>query len=146
MSDFLASIPNIDGVWTQDGMALGVLQALVTANPDEWPIIAGEARAAFMNLWAEVQADNPDFSTIGVVNPPGIGASGMRVALELLQGGQVDEAQLAGPFGNSLYVPIPGVITNDNFAEELEAIEGQPDSYTVDGFITQEEAASFMQQ
>jgi ribose transport system substrate-binding protein len=147
MSDFLASLPNIDGVWTQDGMALGVLQALVTANPDEWPIIAGEARAGFIKLWNEVQETmNPDFTTIGVVNPPGIGASGLRVAVEILQGGTVDESQLAGPFGNSLYVPIPGQITAENFDETYAEMQDQPDSYTLDGMITQEEAASFMSE
>lgn len=146
MSDFLASIPNIDGVWTQDGMALGVLQAIVTADPEEWPVVVGEARAGYMQLWNEVMQDqNPDFKSIGVYNPPGIGASGMRVALEILQGGEVDEAQLAGPFNNSLYVPIPGQVTNENFESEYEQVADQPASYVLDGFITQEEAASFMQ-
>lgn len=146
MSDFLASLPNIDGVWTQDGMALGVLQALNTANPDEWPVTSGEARAGFIKLWQEVrETNNPDFTSIGVVNPPGIGASGIRVAVEILQGGEVDESQLAGPFGNSLYVPIPGQITADNFDETYADVQDQPDSYTLDGMITQEEAASFME-
>lgn len=147
MSDFLASLPNIDGVWTQDGMALGVLQALVTANPDEWPLMAGEARAGFIKLWYEVQDTmNPDFTTIGVVNPPGIGASGIRVAVEIMQGGTVDASQLAGPFGNSLYVPIPGQVTAENFDETYADVQDQPDSYTLDGMITQEEAASFMSE
>lgn len=146
MSDFLASLPNIDGVWTQDGMALGALQAIVTANPAEWPVVVGEARAGYMQLWKEV-VDNQqaDFESIGVYNPPGVGASGMRVALEILQGGTVDEAQLAGPFGNSLYVPIPGQVTAENFDSEYEKVAEQPTSYVLDGFITQEEAASFME-
>lgn len=145
MSDFLASLPNIDGVWTQDGMAQGALQAVVTANPAEWPVMVGEARGGFMKLWKNVQDTiDPNFNTIGVVNPPGVGASGLRVALEILQGGEVDEAQLAGPFGNSLYVPIPGVVTAENFEEEYERVQDLPDSYVLDGFITQAEAASFM--
>lgn len=145
MSDFLASLPNIDGVWTQDGMAQGALQAVVTANPAEWPVMVGEARGGFMKLWKNVQDTiDPNFNTIGVVNPPGVGASGLRVALEILQGGEVDEAQLAGPFGNSLYVPIPGVVTAENFEEEYERVRDLPDSYVLDGFITQAEAASFM--
>lgn len=144
-SDFLASLPNIDAIWTQDGMAEGLLRAVITANPDEWPITSGEARAGFLQLWNEVKADNPDFTTIGVVNPPGVGASGLRVALELLQGGEVDESQLAGPFGNTLYVPIPNVITDENFQAEYEAVADSPASYTLDGMITQEEAAAFMQ-
>lgn len=146
MSDFLASLPNIDGVWTQDGMAQGALQAVITANPAEWPVMVGEARAGYLQLWKEVQDTiDPNFNTIGVVNPPGVGASGLRVAMELLQGKQVDESQLSGPFGNTLYVPIPGTVTAENFQEEYQMIADQPASYTLDGFITQEEAAGFMQ-
>ena len=146
MSDFLASLPNIDGVWTQDGMALGVLQAINTANPDTWPIISGEARAGYMQLWNEIRTDtNPDFTSFGVVNPPGVGASGMRVALELMMGGTADSAQLAGPFGNSLYVPIPYVVDADNFDELIAEYGDAAASYTLDGFISQEEAAAFME-
>ena len=85
MADFLAAYPDLDGYWTQDGMAEGLLRAVITANPDEWPITSGEARAGFLQLWNEVKTDNPDFTTIGVVNPPGVGASGLRVVMEILQ-------------------------------------------------------------
>ena len=147
MSDFLASLPNIDGMWTQDGMAQGALQAVVTANPAEWPVMVGEARGGYLKLWNEVQQTiDPNFNTIGVVNPPGVGASGLRVAMELLQGKKVDEAQLAGPFGNTLYVPIPGQVNADNFQAEYEKVKDLPDGFVLDGFITQEEAAAFMQK
>lgn len=155
MSDFLASIPEINGVWTQDGMATGVLNAITTANPDEWPIVSGEARASYMKQWAELE----DFESIGVVNPPGIGASGLRVAIEILMGGEVDEEQLEGEFGNTLYVPIPYAVTNDGMgvsdefdievldfetAYEEQELADAPEAYTLDGIITQEQAASFM--
>jgi ribose transport system substrate-binding protein len=144
MSDFLASIPNIDGLWTQDGMSEGALRAIITADPDEWPVSTGEARAGFLQLWNEVKADNPDFTTIGVVNPPGQGVSGLRVALQLLTGSEVDEAQLQGTFGNTLYVPIPGVVTDENFAEVYDLYKDAPASYTLDGWISQADAAEFM--
>jgi ribose transport system substrate-binding protein len=159
MSDFLASIPNIDGVWTQDGMATGVLQALITAAPEEFPLVTGEARASYVQLWNDVLESNPDFTGIGVVNPPGIGASGLRVAVELLLGNTIDEEQLAGPYGNTLYVPIPWVLLGEeftyvnmdgeetvlpaNFDEVLEEVAELPESYTLDGILTQEEAQSF---
>ncbi len=145
MSDFLASLPNIDGVWTQDGMAFGVLSAIRTANPDEWPVVSGEARAGYLQLWNEVLADQPDFRSIGVVNPPGVGADGVRVAMEILCGDTVDEAQLSGPFGNTLYVPIPYAVTAEDFASYYAQFGGFPASYTLDGFITQSQAASFME-
>lgn len=146
MSDLLASLPNIDGVWTQDGMAFGVLTAINTANPENWPVVTGEARAGYLQLWQEVLQDRPDFSSIGVVNPPGVAADGIRVIVEMLCGGMVDESQLEGPFGNSLYVPIPYAITDEDFNSYYQRFGDRPASYVLDGFITQEQAASFMEE
>src|SRR5690606_31327978 len=111
MSDFLASLPNIDGVWTQDGMAQGALTAVQTANPEKWPVMVGEARAGYLHLWNQILESNPDFTSVGVVNPPGIADAGVRVALEILQGNAPAPEAFGGPFGNSLYVPIPAPIT-----------------------------------
>lgn len=143
-ANFLTSLPNIDGMWTQDGMAEGQLLALKAANPEVWPMVAGEARASFLREWAKTLEERPDFETIGVVNPPGVGADGLRIAYEILMGKTIDSSKLTGPWGNSLYMPIPGVVTNENLAEWLAQIEGLPDSYTLDGLITQEEAAGYM--
>ena len=144
MSDFLASLPNIDGVWTQDGMAQGALTAVMTANPAEWPVMVGEARAGYLQLWQRVREMRPDFTAFGVVNPPGVGADGLRVAVEILSGRTVDASQLSGPFGNTLYVPIPYVVDASNFDEQYARIANLPESYTLDGLITQEQAARFM--
>ena len=146
MSDFLASLPNIDGVWTQDGMAQGALTAVQTANPAEWPLMVGEARAGYLQLWADILETNPDFTSIGVVNPPGVASDGMRVAIEILAGNTVDESKLAGPFGNSLYVPIPESVTSENFADVIAEYGDAPESYTLDGFIGQSQAHAFMAQ
>jgi ribose transport system substrate-binding protein len=160
MSDFLASLPNIDGVWTQDGMATGVLTALVNSGMDEIPLSSGEARASYLKLWNDAAGMFDGFTSIGVVNPPGIGASGLRVAVELLMGNMVDEEQLAGPYGNTLYVPIPDVVLSEewtymtmdgeamvlpaNFDELFELYGEEADSYTLDGIIDQETAHGFM--
>lgn len=145
MSNFLASIPEIDGVWTQDGMAAGVLTAIQTANPANWPIVSGEARQSYLVQWNDVLQSQPDFQSIGVVNPPGVGASGLRVMVNLLQGKELDESQLAGPCGNTLYVPIPAPITNETLADELAKVQDLPASYTLDSMITQEQADAFFQ-
>jgi ribose transport system substrate-binding protein len=143
MSNFLASLPEIDGVWTQDGMALGVLTAIQTANPETWPIVSGEARQSYLALWDQVKQTQPDFKSIGVVNPPGVGASGLRVMVNLLQGKELDESQLAGPCGNTLYVPIPAPITDENLADEFAAVKDLPASFTLDSMIDQAQADAF---
>ena len=130
------------GFGEADGPAL---RAIITADPEEWPVVTGEARAGFLQLWNEVKQERPEFTTIGVVNPPGMGVSGLRVALELLVGNQLDESQLQGEFGNTLYVPIPGVVDESNFQDVFEEYQDAPASYTLDGWISQEEAHTFMQ-
>ena len=63
MSNFLAAYPNLDGYWTQDGMAIGALQAVMAANPAKWPQGVGEGRCQYLKLWQEALKTNPDFDT-----------------------------------------------------------------------------------
>jgi ribose transport system substrate-binding protein len=144
MSNILASQPNIDGVWTQDGMARGVLQAVQAANPSEYPVISGEARSGYMRLWQEVRQQNPDFHSYGPINPPGVGASGLRVMVELLQGKEIKQSELEGEAGNTLYVPIPGEVTDQNLDQELQKIDVEGE-YVLDGIISREQAQSFFE-
>ena len=141
MSNILASQPNIDGVWTQDGMARGVLQAVQADNPDEYPVISGEARSGYMRLWQDVRQQNPDFASYGPINPPGVGASGLRVTVELLQGKEIKQSELEGEAGNTLYVPIPGVVTNQNLDEEIQKIDVEGE-YVLDGIISRKNRRS----
>lgn len=144
MSDFLASLPNIDGVWSQDGMAEGALRAVITADPAEWPVMVGEARAGHIQLWGDVLTDRPDFVSFGVVNPPGQGLDGLRVAVQLLSGEEIADGVLRGEFENTIYVPIPGIVDEANFDEMYENYKDAPASYTLDGMITDEEALALM--
>jgi ribose transport system substrate-binding protein len=138
MSDLLATFGDLDGVWTQDGMAEGVLRALIAADRLDDVTTVGEARAGFMRLWQENEIDS-----IGVVNPPGVAGSALRIAVHMLQGRELDEGQITD--GNTVFVPIPGEVTNENLDEEVAEIDGEPDSYVVDGMITDDEAQGFFQ-
>ncbi len=140
MSDLLATYPDLDGVFTQDGMALGVYQALEANDLLGQVIQTGEARAEFMFNWQEQLEQDTGFRSIGVVNPPGVAGSALRVAVHMLQGEELGEDALDG---NTLFVPIPGEVTNDNFAEWFAEVEGQNPAYVVDGMLTEEEAAEY---
>jgi len=144
MSNILASQPNIDGVWTQDGMARGVLQSVQADNPKEYPVISGEARSGYMRQWQDVRQQDPEFASYGPINPPGVGASGLRVMVEILQGKEIKQGELEGAAGNTLYVPIPGVVTNQNLDEELQKIDVEGE-YVLDGIITQKQAQSYFE-
>jgi ribose transport system substrate-binding protein len=145
-ANFLTSVPHIDGMWTQDGMAEGQLLALKAANPAKWPVVVGEARASFLRVWKKTIGEHQGFETVGVINPPAVGAAGIRIAYNLVSGKKTDPSKLGGPNKNTFFVPIPDVVTNANLDDWLKKIEGQPDSYTLDADVNQALADSFFQK
>jgi ribose transport system substrate-binding protein len=140
MSDLLATYPDLDGVFTQDGMALGVYQALEANDLVGEILQTGEARAGYMQTWNEQLEQDTGFRSIGVVNPPGVAGTALRVALHLLQGEEFAEETLDG---NTLFVPIPGEVTNENFDQWYPEVEGENPAYVVDGMLTEEEVTEY---
>ncbi|MEQ9814606.1 MAG: substrate-binding domain-containing protein [Azospirillaceae bacterium] len=137
MQNLLATYPDIDGVWVQDGMADGAWRAI--RNTDRDVIATGEIRKDFLDLWAA-----EDLNVGASVNPPGVMASALNVAVMLLEGRELRDGVLEGRYGNALYLPIP-LITNDNLDEALSQVEGQPGYYSVTDLVTPEEAEEFFQ-
>jgi ribose transport system substrate-binding protein len=144
MSNFLASFSNLDGYWTQDGMAIGAMQAVLAANPAKWPIGVGEGRCQFLQLWSERLQEDPDFETIAVANPPGVSPTGLRIAVNMLMGKKVDESKLGGANGLSFVIPVPVVVTKDNFQQVFEtACKDKPATFLLDGIMTDAEVQQF---
>jgi ribose transport system substrate-binding protein len=142
MSNFLAAYPTLDGYWTQDGMAIGALQAVMAANPATYPVVVGEGRCQFLKLWEEVLQTQPDFETIAVANPPGVSPTGLRIAVNMLLGEEVDESKLGGANGLSFVIPVPVVITSENLQEGLDICADKPDAYLLDGIMSEKEVLS----
>jgi ribose transport system substrate-binding protein len=142
MSNFLAAYPDLDGYWTQDGMAIGALQAVMAASPAKYPVVVGEGRCQFLKLWEEVLATDPGFQTIAVANPPGVSPTGLRIAVNMLMGKTVDTSKLGGVNGESFVIPVPWTVTNDNLADALAVCAGKPDAYLLDGIMTNDEVLS----
>jgi ribose transport system substrate-binding protein len=143
MSNFLAAYPNMTGYWTQDGMAIGALQAVMAANPAVWPQGVGEGRCQYLKLWQEALTMNPDFDSIAVANHPGVSPTGLRIAYNMLMGKKVDESKLGGANGLSFVLPVAAVITSENLDEGLAMCEGKPDAFLLDDILTDEEVQAY---
>lgn len=146
MSNFLSAYPNLSGYWTQDGMAIGALQAVIAANPAVWPQGVGEGRCQYLKLWQEALTLNPNFDSIAVANHPGVSPTGLRIAVNMLLGKKVDTAKLSGANGLSFVLPLASVITKDNLADGLKMCDGKPDAYLLDKIMTDEEVQQFFVQ
>ncbi len=138
-SNLIASYPNIDGVLTQDGMALGVVNAFEAANK-ELPVITGENMVGFLKKWKQLK-DDKGFSTYGQNNPPGIGATALGIGVRILQGKKNNLPMQ----NNTYYYPIGTHIKNDNLEAELGKLTEKPDTYTLDEWLSEEQLNAFFE-
>jgi ribose transport system substrate-binding protein len=107
--------------------------------------MVGEARAGYLQLWSQVKKTHPDFTSYGVYNPPGAGASGLRVAVDLLQGKKLKQNVLQGPNHNTVFLPIPGTVSDANFDTEYNKVKTLSAAYVLDGSITRQQADALFQ-
>lgn len=124
MQNLLATYPDIGGVWVQDGMAAGAWKSIIDADKAGNIAATGEIRKDFIDLWTKDKLNSG-----ASVNPPGVMASALNVAVLMLQGKELKEPATAGQYGNALYLPIP-FIDSKNLAEAAKALEGKPGYYS----------------
>lgn len=139
MQNLLATYPDIDGVWVQDGMAAGAWKSIMDAGKTDEIAATGEIRKDFIDLWVE-----NDLTSGASVNPPGVMASALNVAVLMLQGHELKEPADAGQYGNALYLPIP-FIDGDNVEEVAAELDGKPGYYSYTDALSIEDAKALFQ-
>ena len=140
MKTLLATYPDIDGVFVQDGMAAGAWRAIEEAGKTGEIAATGEIRVDFLSQWVE-----KGYTSGASVNPPGVMASALNVAVLRLMGKEFKEHVFAGQYGNAIYLPIP-FIDNSNVEEVYEQVKDRPAYYSVTSLVTPDEAeAEFFQ-
>ncbi|WP_244283636.1 ABC transporter substrate-binding protein [Pseudovibrio sp. Tun.PSC04-5.I4] len=134
--NILATYPDISGIWVQDGMAAGAWRSIADAGRIEDIAATGEIRKDFLDLWVENK-----YTSAAAVNPPGVMASALNVAVNLLQGKELKEPAHDGKYGNAIYLPI-SLIDESNVAKVHVELEGKPGYYSYTSALSIEEAAS----
>lgn len=134
MQNLLATYPDIDSVWVQDGMAAGAWKSIMDAGKAGDIAATGEIRKDFLDLWVE-----KGLNSGASVNPPGVMASALNVAVFMLQGREMKQPATAGQYGNSHYLPIP-FIDSKNVADAHKALEGKPGYYSYSSQLSIEQA------
>jgi len=134
MQNILATYPDVNGVLVQDGMAAGAWKSIMDAGKTGDIAATGEIRKDFIDLWV---ADK--LNSGATVNPPGVMASALNVAVLMLQGKELKEPAKAGQYGNAMYLPIP-FIDSSNLAEVAAALEGKPGYYSYTSQLSIEDA------
>lgn len=139
MQNLLATYPDINGVYVQDGMAAGAWRAIEAAGKTGDIAATGEVRKDFLDLWSAGK-----YNSAASVNPPGVMASALNVAVLALQGREFKDGIFGGTYGNAIFLDIP-FIDNATLPEALAQAEGKPGHWSVTDQLSVEEAEAFFQ-
>jgi ribose transport system substrate-binding protein len=134
MQNLLATYPDINGVWVQDGMAAGAWKSVMDAGKTGQIAATGEIRKDFIDLWVQNKLNSG-----ASVNPPGVMASALNVAVLILQGRELKEPATAGQYKNAMYLEIP-FIDSSNVEQVAKQVEGKPGYYSYTDSLSIEEA------
>jgi ribose transport system substrate-binding protein len=134
MQNILATYPNVTGVLVQDGMAAGAWKSIMDAGKTDQIAATGEIRKDFIDLWTKDKLNSG-----ATVNPPGVMASALNVAVLMLDGKELKEPATAGQYGNAMYLEIP-FIDSSNLAEAAAQLEGKPGHYSYTSQLSIEDA------
>lgn len=135
MSDLLVTYPDLDGYWTQDGMAIGALKAIRVSNLTDWPKGIGECSCEYINLWVDTASNiNPNFDIIAACDHSGVAATALRIAYNMLQGKVVDTTKLGGSNGMKFVVPTL-VLERANSPAAVWMCHRKPSEYFFDNIM-----------
>lgn len=138
MTSLISSYPKLDGIYTQDGMGMGIIQAYIAAHK-KVPLMTGDVTTAFFKYWVD---HRKTFHSYIEANPPGIGATAFEIAVDLLNGKKLKPSALqSNPIEpsqkNTILVKSPLTVTNANLMKVWNTtVKGKPSSYSLDAWLT----------
>jgi len=134
-TQIIGSGRQIDAVVTQDTMAFGVLSAFLDAN--KLPkVMFADPGTAFFKEWKKLRDKGADFKACAQANPPGIGGTAFRMALQLFNGKEFKDGILKD---NTYFYKVSTFITDDNFDEGWEVLKDKPDDYLLNEIMSEDE-------
>jgi ribose transport system substrate-binding protein len=140
-TQIIGSGQRIDGVITQDGEAFGVLSAFLDAG--KLPkVMFGDPGTAFFKEWKKLRDAKADFKACTQPNPPGIGGTAFRMALQLYNGKKFKDGILRD---GTYYYKVGMFITDENFDQGWALLKDKPDDYLLSEIMPQSDVEQLFQ-
>ncbi len=131
----------IDGVITQDGEAYGVLSAFLDAN--KLPkVMFGDPGTAFFKEWKKLRDKKADFKACTQPNPPGIGGTAFRMALQMFNGKKWKPGVLKD---GTYFYKVGMFITDANWDQGWALLKDKPDDYLLSEIMPEADVAKLFQ-
>ena len=125
----LGSGQQIDGIITHVSMGYGCLTAFLDSN--KLPKVAiGDPGTAFFKEWKKLIDADEDFWGFTMPHPPGISATGLKIAVRMFEGKEFKDGVLTDG-GAILYMPETR-FTNENFDAGWALLHDKADDFFLD--------------
>lgn len=139
MATVIAAQPQIDGVFVEDSMGLGVLRAFQNAERPI-PVMTGEAQKAFLLAWKAALGKGIAMKAFVQPNPPDISRNAIGVAVRLAEGKKLKSIP-----ENTIFYPIQLKVTRDNLDEVLSGMADKPDSYFLAEWFSEQQLDGYFE-
>jgi ribose transport system substrate-binding protein len=141
MTEILNSGLEFDGVLVSQG-TINILAAYDAVGAP-WPKFLGFGDdGAYMQRMLEINADETVLPYIVVSNPPGVGASGLNFAINLMMGKELKEGIYDRPEYNSIYLKSKVWYTDQNQDEFKDMAMAMQPSEVISYWLTVDEVAA----
>ncbi len=146
MAEVLASGIEYDGILTEEA-CVGILEAIEEAGAEYPKAMTSDEEIGYLRMLERINADETKIDFYIIENPPGIGATALKLAVRMKAGWEWNDGVLAdGTDGNLVYYYEPTlIVTQDgsegiSLAEALEMTKDMEDTDQVSAYITDEVA------
>ncbi len=140
-TQIIGSGQRIDAVVTQDGEAYGVLSAFLDAG--KLPkVMFGDPGTAFFKEWKKLRDAKADFKACAQPNPPGIGGTAFRMALQMFNGKKWKDGVLKD---NTYFYKVGMFVTDANFDEGWALLKDKPDDYLLSEIMPEAKVVELFQ-
>lgn len=146
MAEVLASGIEYDAILTEEA-CVGILEAIEEAGAAYPKAMTSDEEIGFLRMLDRINSDKKNIDFYVIENPPGIGATALKMAVRMKAGWTWKEDVLVdGASGNKVYYYDPTlVVTQDgtegiSLAEALEMTKDMEDTDQVSAYVTEEVA------
>jgi ribose transport system substrate-binding protein len=134
MSEVLASGVAFDAILTEEA-CVGILEAIEEANAGYPKFMTSDEEVGYLRMLERINADGPVIDFYIIENPPGIGATALKLAVRLASGKEWADDVLED---NVYYYKPSYIVTPETLAQAIEDTKNMEDTDQVSAFITDE--------
>ena len=144
MSEVIASGIEYDAILTEEA-CVGILQAIEEANAKYPEFITSDEEVGYIRMLERINADSLVVDFLVIENPPGIGASALKLAVRMGQGKEFKDGILKKDDNGALvaYYAPSYTVTPDTLKEAIEQWKDAPDTEQMSTYLTEADADAY---